>query len=119
RTRRKTMMGSSLVLAGLLMTPAQARPVAVPPVEAAVALLAQVDPAAADKPRNPMAEDIEVFRRILGRKLGAARSSYYKPLAQQGGVVNYLSNDATPWASIAGSGSHEWGVDGNVAVEGV
>src|SRR5438132_1782691 len=108
------MMGSSLVLAGLLMAPAQARPAAVPPVEGAVALLAQADPAAADKPRNPMAEDIEVFRRILGRKLGAARSTnFYRPSAQLSAFGSYVTTD------YSGSGSHDWTVESHSAIEGV
>jgi hypothetical protein len=103
------MIFSSLLLTSALLAQAQR------PSEARA-------PDNTDRPANSMAEHIEIFRKILGRKLHPVRSAY----GYRGGqnldalTTQYAESGNTLWSHDGLSGTRAWLADGSDAfVEGV
>jgi tetratricopeptide (TPR) repeat protein len=89
------------------------------------ALLAQNPRPAAenvDRPTNSMAEHVEIFRKVLGRKLTPARTAYgYRSGQNADGISNYyVPSNGTLWSHDGGNDYRAWSLDGGDAlVEGV
>jgi len=89
------------------------------------ALLAQTPRPAAenvDRPTNSMAEHVEIFRKILGRKLHSGRSTFgYRTGQSADGLSNYyVPSNGTLWSHDGANDYRAWSVDGGDAlVEGV
>jgi tetratricopeptide (TPR) repeat protein len=75
-----------------------------------------------DRPTNSMAEHIEIFRKILGRKLHPARSAYgYRGGQNLDAASTYYSPiNGTLWSQDGVSDLRGWSADGgDASVEGV
>jgi tetratricopeptide (TPR) repeat protein len=89
------------------------------------ALLAQTPRPAAenvDRPTNSMAEHVEIFRKILGRKLHSGRSTYgYRSGQSADGLSNYyVPSSGTLWSHDGLGDLRAWSLDGSdTLVEGV